>query len=362
MQHPFAKLPDARFLKVEEDHMQSEILAHTTPVRWGVLSAANIAVKYMIPAMLASQSEMLMAVASRNPQRAGEMMAHLPDVRIYGDYESLINDPEIEAIYNPLPNSLHAEWSIRALQAKKHVLCEKPLAVTIQEAAAMVEAANANGVMLMEAFMYRFHPQTIWALEQVNAGRIGTVKLVQSSFAFNIMYPPRPHDIRLQAALAGGSLMDVGCYPVNFCRAVYGHPPAAVAARVSVPDDYEVECSANAVLDFGQGRFGLIDSSFELPGRQVSRIIGDAGTITIPVPFTPGQMEAEVILAVEGQTIHQRVSAVDQYRLEVEHFGACVRTGTQPSLNLEETIENLATIEAIYQSAGYPWHPVGTRS
>ena len=342
--------------------MQSEILAHNTPVRWGVLSAANIAVKHVIPAILASQSEMLVAIASRNPSHARELMAHLPDVRIYGDYQSLIDDPEIEAIYNPLPNSIHAEWSIRALQAKKHVLCEKPLAVTIEEGAAMIEAAQDNGVLLMEAFMYRFHPQTIWALEQVNEGRIGTVKLVQSSFSFNIMVPPRPHDIRLQAALAGGSLMDIGCYSVNFCRAVYGHPPIAVAARVYVPEGGEVECSANAVLEFGNGHFGLIDSSFELPDRQASKIIGEAGTITIPIPFTPGHREAEVILALEGQTIHQRVSAVDQYRLEVEHFGACVRSGTQPALSLEESIENLATIEAIYQSAGYAWPPESIRS
>src|SRR5579872_592829 len=143
--------------------MQSNILTSTTPVRWGVFSAANIAIKRVIPALLASQSEMLLALASRNPQHAREVTPHLPNLRIYSDYESLIEDPEIEAIYNPLPNSLHAEWTIRAIEAKKHVLCEKPLAVTAEQGAAMIEAARANGVLLMEAFMYRFHPQTIWA-------------------------------------------------------------------------------------------------------------------------------------------------------------------------------------------------------
>src|SRR5947209_3432959 len=219
----------------------------------------------------------------------------------------------------------------------------------------VVEAAQASGKLLMEAFMYRFHPQTVWALEQAQAGRIGNIKLVRSSFSFNILLPPRPRDIRLQAALAGGSLMDVGCYPVNFCRAVYGHAPVSVAARVYVPTEGEVERSANAVLDFGDGRFGLIDSSFELPTRQVAEIIGEQGTITIPVPFTLGNIEPIVLLALEGQTIHQRFSAIDQYRLEVEHFAACIRFGHQPYLSLEETIENLATIEAIYQSAGYRW-------
>lgn len=335
--------------------MQSNAASHTSPVRWGVLSVANIGVKRVIPAILASANSQLAAVASRNPERAKELFASIPDLRIYGDYESLINDPEIEAIYNPLPNSLHAEWSIRAMEAGKHVLCEKPLAITAEQGASVVEVARENGVLLMEAFMYRFHPQTIWALEQVAAGRVGAVKLVRSSFSFNISLPPRPQDIRLQAALAGGSLMDVGCYPVNFCRAVYGHAPVAVAARVYVPTEGEVERSANAVLDFGDGRFGLIDASFELPTRQGAEIIGEQGTITIPVPFTPGNIEPIVMLALEGQTIHQRFAAVDQYRLEVEHFAACVRFGNQPALSLEETLENLATIEAIYQSAGYPW-------
>jgi D-xylose 1-dehydrogenase (NADP+, D-xylono-1,5-lactone-forming) len=149
--------------------------------------------------------------------------------------------------------------------------------------------------------------------------------------------------------------MDVGCYPINLCRAVYGRTPIAVGARVYVPTGGEVECYASAVLDFDDGCFGLIDSSFELPARQVAEIIGEGGTISIPLPFTPGHIETIVILAVEGQTIHQRFSPADQYRLEVEHFANCIRYAYQPRLNLEETIENLATIEAIYQSAGYPW-------
>ncbi|MDQ6661846.1 MAG: Gfo/Idh/MocA family oxidoreductase, partial [Chloroflexota bacterium] len=190
-------------------------------------------------------------------------------------------------------------------------------------------------------------------LEQVAAGRIGKVKLVRSSFSFNV--GSRPHDIRLQAALAGGSLMDVGCYPINFCHAVYGHPPISVGARVYAPAKGQVERAASAVLDFDDGAFGLIDSSFELPTRQGAEIVGETGTITIPMPFTPGNIEVVVILADAGQSIHQRFLPVDQYRLEVEHFATCVRSGHQLPLALEETIENLATIAAIYQSAGYEW-------
>jgi predicted dehydrogenase len=335
--------------------MQPDIISHPEPVRWGVLSVANIGVKRVVPAILSSSNGDLMAIASRNPHRARELFADIPQVRIYGAYESVLEDPEIEAVYIPLPNSLHAEWTMKALEAGKHVLCEKPLAVTAHQGRTMVEAARANDKLLMEAFMYRFHPQILWALEQVHAGRIGTVKLVRASFAFNVMLPPRPHNIRLQAALAGGSLMDVGCYAVNFCRAVFGHPPSAAAARVYKPEAGQVELSANAVLDFGDGGFGVIDSSFDLPTRQVAEIHGEDGSISIPLPFTPGDVEVEVVLSLEGQTIHQQIARVDQFRLEVEHFGASVRSGAQPVLSLTESIENLETIEAIYRSAGYPW-------
>lgn len=335
--------------------MQNEIVSHINPVRWGVLSVANIAAKRVIPALNASESETLVAVASRNGQRARELFAQRPDLRVYDDYQSLIDDPEIEAIYNPLPNSLHAEWTIKALLAGKHVLCEKPLAVTAEEGALMIEAARNSGKLLMEAFMYRFHPQTIWALEQIRSGRLGEVKLVRASFSFNIMFPLRQNDIRLQARLAGGSLMDVGCYAVNFCRAVYGRPPMAVAARVFAAEPNAVEHATSAVLDFGEGRFGLIDSCFSLPTRQIAEVVGELGALTIPMPFVTGVHETEVILALEGQTIHQKISPADAYRLEIEHFGACVRSGTTPAFSLDETLENLATIEAIYQSAGHPW-------
>ncbi len=337
--------------------MHSNETAPHAPVRWGILSAANIGVKRVGPAIAASSNGRLVAVASRNPQRAAELFTFAPDTLIYDNYDTLINDPEIEALYIPLPNSLHAEWAIKALRAGKHVLCEKPLAVTAEQGVTMVQTARDTGMLLMEAFMYRFHPQTLWALEQVAAGRIGQVKLVRASFAFNV--GARPHDIRLQAALAGGSLMDVGCYPVNLCRAVYGHTPIAVGARVFVPSNGEVEQAATAVLDFDDGCFGLIDSNLRLSTRQMAEIIGETGTITIPVPFTPGHIETVVIISVEGQTIQQRFAPIDQYRLEVEHFANCIRFGHDIPLALEESIENQATIEAIYQSAGYTWPIVG---
>ncbi len=322
-------------------------------VRWGILSTANIGVKAVAPAIIASTNGRLVAVGSRDTRRASELYSFAPHVRISEGYESVLANPEVEAVYIPLPNSLHAEWTIKALQAGKHVLCEKPLAVTTGEATAMIEAARAANVLLMEAFMYRFHPQIVWALEQVNAGSIGPVRLVRSSFSFDIR--ARPDNIRLNPELAGGSLMDVGCYPLNLSRAVYGRAPLSVAARVHTIGPVSVDRATNAVLDYGDGCFALIDSSFGLPSRQVAEIIGESGTITLPVPFTPGKNNVTVFLTRNGQMSEKDFSAVDQYQLEVEHFASCIRSGEELARGLGESFENIATIEAIYQAAGHDW-------
>ncbi len=323
------------------------------PIRWGIISAANIGVKAVAPAIRASSNGKLMAVASRDPRHAAELYSFASDVRIYDTYESIINDPDIDAIYIPLPNGLHAEWTIKALQAGKHVLCEKPMSVTAREGKTMMDAAQANNIFLMEAFMYRFHPQTVWAIGQVNAGLIGPVRLVRASFSFDIR--SHANDIRLKPELAGGSLMDVGSYTVNVCRAIYGHAPLVVAARVHTTSPIGVDMATNAVLDFGEGQFGMIDCSFELPTRQMVEIIGEAGTVTIPVPFTPGNIEAVILLIKNGALTEQNFDRVDQYQLEVEHFANCIHTGQEPSFRLSETLENMATIEAIYQAAGHDW-------
>ncbi len=326
---------------------------YQNPIRWGVLSAANIGVKAVAPAIRASSNGQLVAVGSRNPQRAAEAYSFAPKVHIYSDYDSVINDPDIDAIYIPLPNGLHGEWTIKALQAGKHVLCEKPLSITAREGKTMMDVARANNMLLMEAFMYRFHPQTLWSIEQVNAGLIGPVRLVRASFSFDIR--SKPDDIRLKPELAGGSLMDVGCYLVNFCHAVYAHSPLVVAARIHTTKPAGVDMATNAVLDFGDGCFGLIDCSFELPTRQIVEIVGEAGTITIPVPFTPGNIEAVVFVTKNGQMTEQKFERVDQYQLQIEHFDDCILSGQEPMLHLSESLENMATIEAIYQAAGHDW-------
>ncbi|GAC1366152.1 MAG: Gfo/Idh/MocA family oxidoreductase [Ktedonobacteraceae bacterium] len=333
--------------------MQLKAMMRDNPVRWGIISAANIGARAVAPAIQNSANGKLIAVGSRDKRRAAELYTFAPGVRIYGDYQSIIDDADIEAVYIPLPNSLHAEWTLKALQAGKHVLCEKPLAVTREEGALMVDAAHTHNVLLMEAFMYRFHPQITWTLEQINKGLIGPVRLVRASFSFDIR--GRSENIRLQPDLAGGSLMDVGCYPVNLCRAVFGHPPGAVVARVHVNSPTSVDLATNAVLDYGTGRFGILDSSLELPSRQGAEIVGEAGIITLPVPFTPGNHDMTVFITKNGQMSEQNFERVDQYQLEVEHFARCIRSAQDPALSLSETLENLATIEAIYEAAGHDW-------
>jgi D-xylose 1-dehydrogenase (NADP+, D-xylono-1,5-lactone-forming) len=325
------------------------------PVRWGVLSTANIGLRAVLPAIIAARNSQAVAIASRTQAAAERIAADVPGMRAYGSYEALLDDPAVEAVYIPLPNALHAEWTMRAARAGKHVLCEKPLGATPDEARAMAATCREQGVLLMEAFMYRFHPQIRWALEQLAAGAIGRPVLVRGAFSFDIR--ARPDDIRLQAALAGGALMDVGCYPLNFSRAVFGRAPQGALARVDVPAGSEVERTTAAMLEFGDSHLAIIDCSFEQPPCQFVQVVGDAGRLTLLRPFTPELTEVEACLARNDETLVKHFAAVDQYRLQVEHFAQCVRSGAAPALTLEDSIEQAEAIEAIYASAGYrrPW-------
>jgi D-xylose 1-dehydrogenase (NADP+, D-xylono-1,5-lactone-forming) len=325
----------------------------SSPVRWGILGVARIGMRAVFPAMLAAVNTRVVALASRDLARAETAVAGLPGMRAYGSYEALLEDPEVEAVYIPLPNGLHAEWVTRAAAAGKHVLCEKTLGMTPDETRAMVSACERAGVLLMEAFMYRHHPQIEWALAQVAAGRIGEVQLVRAGFGFNIA--GRPDDIRLIAALGGGSLLDVGCYPLNFARAIYGRGPVSAAAKVVVPGRSEVERSVAVALDFGQGQLALIDGDFLAPRHHFAEVVGDQGRLLIPHPFTPGTNETVVQIEVGDETVERNFEGVDQYQLEVERFGVAIRTGTRPFLPPSDAIEQADAIAMIYAAAGYTW-------
>jgi predicted dehydrogenase len=250
---------------------------------------------------------------------------------------------------------MHAEWAIRALEAGKHVLCEKPLGITPDEVRRIRAASEQANRWVMEAFMYRFHPQIRWALEQVAAGRIGAARMVRSSFVFDLH--SRPGDIRLQGALGGGSMMDVGCYPLNFCRAVFGGPPREIAAHVIVPPGGEVEMTIGAVLDFGEGRMGVIDASFSLPRGFFAEVVGERGRVVLPAPFTPGHAETVVRIETGDETLERHFSGIDQYMLEVEGFSRGIRHEIAPFISLDDSLEQAESIERIYAAAGYtpPW-------
>ncbi|HZC06985.1 MAG TPA: Gfo/Idh/MocA family oxidoreductase [Ktedonobacterales bacterium] len=322
-------------------------------VRWGVISTANIGVKAVIPAIEASRNGRLVAIGSRDLARAERIALRERGVRAFGSYEALLEDPEIDAVYIPLPNGQHLEWTTRALRAGKHVLCEKPLGLTAAEVGEMFDTSEQSGALLMEAFMYRFHPQIAWAREQVAAGRIGPVRLIRSAFVFDIR--SSPDNIRLKASLGGGSLMDVGCYPLSLCRIFFEGAPVRAVALTTEPPDSEVELGVSAALDFGEGRRALIDSSFELPWRQFAEIVGEKGRITIPLPFTPGRVEAVVRVDVEDEAWERRFAAVDQYQLQVEHFADCIQRGERPAITRADSVAQAEAIEMIYAAAGYRW-------
>ena len=324
------------------------------PLRWGVLGTGKIGVNAVIPAIQASSNGVVAAIASRDLDRAQALAASCgPDVRAYGSYAALLDDENVEAVYIPLPNAQHVEWCLRAADAGVHILCEKPLALTAEEARQAVERCAEKHVLLLEAFMYRFHPQIQWAREQIAAGRVGEVKVVRGYFGFDIS--PRPHDIRLQAALGGGSLMDVGCYPLNFSRLIYGHDPLGAQARTTTPAGAEVEHAVAAILDFGAGQTAVFDCSFEWPRQQRAEIVGTLGTLVLETPFTPGHSDTIVRLCLDDETIERRIPGVDQYRLQVEHVATCVRTGTPLATVPRDAIANAAAIEMIYAAARYRW-------
>ncbi|HEU0027576.1 MAG TPA: Gfo/Idh/MocA family oxidoreductase [Ktedonobacterales bacterium] len=323
-------------------------------LRWGVISTANIGVKAIIPAIQASSNGRLVAIASRDLARAESVALRERGARAYGSYQALLDDPNVDAVYVPLPNSQHLEWTVKAAAAGKHVLCEKPLGLTAAEVEAMYDACERAGVLLMEAFMYRFHPQIVWAHEQVAAGRIGPLRMIRSSFMFDLR-GSSPDNIRLSGPLGGGSLMDVGCYPLSLCRLFFGVAPERVAAMVSEPGEREVEWGVQAALDFGEGRRGLIDSSFALPWSQGAELIGDLGRLIIPRPFTPKKVETVVRLEEGEETYARRFAPVDQYQLQVERFAECARTGQTPPFSREDALAQARGIEMIYASAGYRW-------
>jgi D-xylose 1-dehydrogenase (NADP+, D-xylono-1,5-lactone-forming) len=312
-------------------------------VKWGFLSTASINDK-LLPGAAASPDVELLAVASRDPGRAEVYARERGIERAYGSYEELLADPDIEAVYISLPNSMHVDWSIRALDASKHVLCEKPLTRHPEDVLRAFDAADRAGRVLMEAFMYRHNPQTKRLVELVEGGAIGRVRLVRTAFSFPL---DDAADVRLNAGLEGGSLMDVGCYCVSGSRLLAGEPESVYGEQVAAPSG--VDELLTGTLRFAGGVLAEIDCGLVLPVRDELEAIGEEGSLFLDDPWHCRKPVIEV--RREDGTERIELEPVDSYRLELENMSAAIRGRAEPLLGREDALGQARAIEALYRSA-----------
>lgn len=314
-------------------------------LNWGLLSTAKIN-RALIKPLNASKRTRLLAVASRSQSTADAYASEWKIPRAHGSYEALINDPEIDVIYNSLPNHLHAEWTIKALRAGKHVLCEKPFALTVDEVDAVAAAVKETGKVAAEAFMYRHHAQTLKVKEIVDSGQLGTLQLIKGAFSFKL---EREGDIRWMLELGGGSIWDVGCYPISYARMLVGAEPVEVFGwQVTGPRGGDETFTGQ--MRFANGIHMQFDSSFKVPFRSYMEIVGTEGTLIVPNPFKPGKSNSLQLNREDNETI-LKVKGDELYMGEVDDMCDAVLTGTPPRVSLEDSRANVAVIVALLKSA-----------
>ncbi len=315
-------------------------------VKWGVLGCAAFAKSTAIPAMQRAENVELTAIASRDLEKARGFAQEFGFAKAYGSYEELLADPEIEAVYNPLPNGMHPEWTIKAAQAGKHSLTEKPFAANVEEAEEVAAALAKYNVKAMEAFMWRFHPMHLRTRALIREGHIGPVRFVRSAFTFMITRGP---NVRLDSQLAGGGLMDVGCYCISEARFLFEAEPTRVFARADFDPEYNVDMLATVILEFPQGR-AAFDCGFELPYRCDYEVVGSKGRIVCPNAILPGE-GAELLIEANGKTERETFPGVNQWSLEFEHLSQSIVEGTPLAYGVEDAIKQMKVIDAIYRSA-----------
>jgi predicted dehydrogenase len=324
------------------------------PVRWGVIGTANIGLQKVIPAMQRAELCSIDAIASRDGATAESAATALAIPRWYASYEELLDDPELEAVYIPLPNHLHAEWAVAAAEAGKHVLCEKPLAMDAAQARSMIDAVQATGMLLMEAFMYRHHPLWQRVRELVDGGVIGELRSIQAVFSY---YNVDPANIRNIAAYGGGALMDIGCYPINVARMLYGTEPDVVSARVVRDPGFGIDVLTTAVLDFG-GRHAGFTCSTQLESDQRVLLLGTSGRLVVEIPFNiPPDRPTRLIRywggdpPVTPESEVYEFAPADQYGIQGDAFSRAVRSGGPVPVPPEDAIGTLDVIHRIIESA-----------
>jgi predicted dehydrogenase len=322
-------------------------------VKWGVLGVAQFAVKTAIPAMQKSAWSEVTAIASRDLRKAEKAAAELRIPKAYGSYDALLADPEIEAIYNPLPNHLHVPWSIQAAQAGKHVLCEKPISVTVEEAKDLIAARDRCGVKIGEAFMVKTHPQWLRARDLIRSGVIGELRSILGAFSY---FNRDPQNIRNVAVAGGGAMFDIGCYLITTSRWIFSAEPQRVLGLIERDPQFETDRLASAILDFAAGR-AIFTCSTQLVPYQRMQFLGTKGRIEIKIPFNAPLDRPCEILIDDGRDFlgsgitTEVIPTCNQYIIEWDAFSRAIREGGEVPVPLEDAIANMAAIEAVFRSA-----------
>ena len=322
-------------------------------VRWGVLSTAKIALMKVIPAMQRSAWCEIAAIASRDLSRAEAAARELQIPFAYGSYEELLADQNIEAIYNPLPNNLHVPWTIKAAEAGKHVLCEKPIALDAEEARTLIEVRNLTGVRIQEAFMVRTHPQWLETRRLIKSGRIGSLRSITCFFSY---FNPDPANIRNQLSLGGGALMDIGCYPITISRFMYEAEPRRVMAVIERDSVFGTDSLTTAVLDFAQGH-STFTCSTRLAPYQRMIFLGTEGRIEVLIPFNaPNDHSTKIVIDNSSDLTGAGAELIefpvcDQYEIQGSLFSQSIRENREQPIPLEDAIGNMAVIDAVFRSA-----------
>lgn len=326
----------------------------TKKVKWGILSTAPIAQRRVLPAMRDCQYAEVVAIGSRSLERAKAVAGQFSIPRAYGTYEDLLGDPGVEAIYNPLPNHLHVEWSIRAASRGKHVLVEKPLSMNVAEARRLLEARDDYHVKIGEAFMVRTHPQWLRAVEVIHSGRIGKLRSILGYFSyFNV----DPENTRNIAAYGGGALMDIGCYPIKTSRWVFGEEPVRVIGCVERDPSFKTDRLSSAILEFPTGQC-VFTVSTQVVYYQKMQFFGTAGRVDIEIPFNaPIDKPCRILiddcknLYASGSAVVEEIPICNQFTIQADLFSQAIRNDTEVPNPLEDSICNVAVIEALFRSA-----------
>jgi predicted dehydrogenase len=322
------------------------------PVRWGILGTAKIALEKVVPGMRGSPLAQVVAIASRDIAKARAAASDLGIPRAYGSYQELVDDPDIEAIYNPLPNHLHVPWSIRAAEQGKHVLCEKPIALTARQARELLEVRDRTGVQIGEAFMVRTHPQWLKVKEIIASGRIGELRLIAGHFSY---FRRDPADIRSRVEWGGGALLDVGCYPITLSRWLFDAEPTEVIGLIERDPDMKVDRLTSGLLRFEGGQ-ATFSCATQLVAYQTMQIFGTTGRIGARIPFSAPPFDEYRLFVDDGsdwagkgiETI--AFPPVNPYTLQANRFSEAIRGIGSVPVSLEEAIGNMAVIDALFRS------------